>query len=181
MKKSILLWTKTTYVAAFILFLLFLTFSCQQQVKEGLTEEEAKALVERDLEIWNEGNLAMADELIAPDYVEHHADVSEDIVGIDAFKEYVTNLRTNYPDLNLTVEELIVKDDRIVWRWIATGTNTGTTSDLPPTGKKSRHEGVGILRVVDGKIIERLAYYNEATVLRQLGYTITPPTIEGEE
>ncbi len=180
MKKSILLWTKTTYVATFILFLLCLTFSCQQQVEEGLTEEEVQNLVERDLEIWNEGNLALADELIAPDYVQHAADISEDIVGIDAFKEQITNLRTNYPDYNVTVEELIVEDDKFVCSWIATGTNTGTTNDIPPTGKKMRVEGVGILRVVDGKIVERLIYYNEATMLRQLGYTIIPPTIEGE-
>lgn len=175
MKKSILLWTKTTYVATLILFLLCLTFRCQQQVEEGITEEEVQNLVERDLEIWNEGNLALADELIAPDYVEHTAGISENIVGIDAFKKRVSDLRTNYPDFNLTVEELIVKDDRIVWRWIANSTNSGTTNDLPPTGKKTRTEGVGILRVVDGKIVERLIYYNEATMLRQLGYTFTPP------
>lgn len=182
MKKSILLWTKTTYVATFILFLLCLTFSCQQQVEEGITEEEAKVIVEKDCEIWNAGNLALADEIIAPDYVEHTAGISEDdIVGIDAFKESITNLRTNFPDLNLTVEELIVKNDRIVWRWIFTGTKTGTTSDIQPTGKKVRIEGVGILRVVNGKIVERLIYYNEAAMLIQLGYTITPPTIEGEE
>ena len=107
----------------------------------------------------------MADELIAPDYVEHTADKSEDVVGIDAFKEWITNIRTNYPDFNLTVEELIVKDDRIVWRWIITGTNTGTTSDIPPTGKKIRIEGIGIIRVVNGKFVERLVYFNEATML----------------
>ena len=164
-----------------MLILLCLTFSCQQQVKEGLTEEEAKALVERDLEIYNEGNLTFVNEHIDPNYVEHDAALPEDIVGIDAFKERITYMRTNYPDLNITVEELIVKDDRIVWRWIITGTNTGPIGDLPPTGKKARIEGVGILRVVDGKIVERLPYWNEATMLRQLGYTFTPPSTEGEK
>ena len=180
MKKSILSWTKTTFVATFILFLLCLTFSCKQQVEEEITEEEAKALVERDMEIYNEGNLTFVNEHIDSNYVEHDAANPEDIVGIDAYKEYVTNMRTNYPDVNFTVEELIVKDDRIVWRWVCTGTNTGTTSDIPPTGKKIRIEGVGILRVVDGKIVERLPYWNEATMLRQLGFTITPPSTEGE-
>jgi steroid delta-isomerase-like uncharacterized protein len=171
-----------TYFSIFpLIILLCLTFSCQQQVEEGITEEEVKALVEKDLEIWNEGNLALADELIAPDYVEHTADISEDIVGIDAFKERVTILRTNYPDFNITVEELIVKDDKIVWRWIATGTNTGTTNDIPPTGKKTRFEGVGIIRVANGKFVERLIYYNEATMLRQLGYTFTPPQEPSEQ
>jgi steroid delta-isomerase-like uncharacterized protein len=181
MKKSILLWTKTTYVASFILLMLCLSFSCQQQVEEGITEEEVQNLVERDQKIWNEGNLALIDELIAPDYVEHTAGISEDIVGIDAFKERVTDLRNSFPDFNVTVEELIVKDDRIVWRWIATGTNTGTMNDIPPTGKKIRIEGVGILRVVDGKIVERLPYWNEATMLRQLGFTITPPQEPSEQ
>ncbi len=181
MKKSILLWTKTTYVATFILFLLCLTFSCQQQVEEGITEEEVQNLVERELGIYNEGNLALADEIIAPDYVEHTAGFPEDVVGIEAFKDSVTNLRTDYPDFNVTVEETIVKGDRIVSRWIVTGTNTGTTGDLPPTGKKIRIEGVNILRIVDGKVVERWTYYNQAAVLIQLGFTITPPTIEGEE
>ena len=180
MKKLILLWTKTTYVATFILFLLCLSFSCQQQVEEGLTEEEAKALVERDMEIYNEGNLTLLNEHIDSNYVQHYAG-KENIEGIDAFKEYVTNLRTGYPDFHLSVEELIIKDDRIVWRWIITGTLTGTWNDIPPTGKNMRVEGVGILRVVDGKIVERLLYFNEASMLIQLGFTITPPEIQAEQ
>ena len=182
MKKSFFLLTKTASVAAFIIFLLCLAYSCQQQVEEGITMEEAKALVEKDQKIWNEGNLALVDEIIAPDYVEHTANMPEDdIVGSDAFKERVANLRTYFPDFHVNVEELIVKDDRIVWRWICSGTNTGTLTDIPPTGKKMQFEGVGILRVIDGKIVERVMYYNEAARLVQLGYTIAPPTIEVEE
>jgi len=171
MKKSLL---QITMIIPVILLLCF-TFSCQQQVEEGITEEEAKAFIDRDLEIWNEGNLALANDLLAPDYVQHAADISEDIVGIDAFKEEIANLRTDFPDFNLTTEELIVKNDKIVWRWIFTGTNTGTTSDIPPTGKKVRVSGVDIIHVVNGKFVERWMYYNEATVLRQLGFTFTPP------
>lgn len=180
MRKLILIWTKTTYVATFILFVLCLTFSYQQQVIGGLTEEEVQNLTKIELEVYNEGNLTLVNEFLDPNYIEHTADKPEAVVGIEAFKERVTYLRTIYPDLNLSIVETIVKDDRIVWRWVSTGTFTGT-NDLPPTGKKMRIEGVGIIRVVNGKIAERLIYYNEATVLRQLGYTITPPTIEGEE
>jgi len=170
MKKSLL---QITMIIPIILLLCF-TFSCQQQVEEGITEEEAKAFSDRDLEIWNEGNLAIADELYDPDYVGHAVEL-EDVVGIDAFKEDVTNVRTDYPDFKFTVEEIIVKDDKIVERWIATGTNTGTTSDIPPTGKKIRVSGVSIIHVVNGKFVERWTYYNEATVLRQIGFTFTPP------
>jgi len=172
MKKSLL---QITMIIPVILLLCF-TFSCQQQIEEGITEEEAKALIDRALEIWNEGNLAVANDLLAPDFVQHTVK-SEDIVGIDAFKEDVTILRTDFPDFNFTIEEIIAKDDKIVCHWIATGTNTGTTSDIPPTGKKMRVSGVGIIRVVNGKIVEKWMYYNEAIVLMQLGYTITPPQL----
>jgi len=101
MKKSTQLLTKVTQVLTLIL--LCFTFSCQQLGKEAITEEEAKAFIERDLEIWNEGNLALVDELFAPDFVLQPVDISEDIVGIDAFKELVTGRRTMYPDLNVTV------------------------------------------------------------------------------
>ena len=143
-------------------------------MKESITEEEAKALIERGLEIWNEGNLALVDELYAPDYVGHEVDISEDRVGIDAVKEWVTGARTMYPDLNITTEEIIVKDDKIVERWTVTGTNANY-------GKKVRYSGVCIFRVVNGKFVEGWYFYNEAEVLRQLGYTITPPQGEGQQ
>jgi len=181
MKKSILLLTKTTYVAASVLILLSLTFCCEQQVQEGITEEEAQIIVEKDMAIWNEGDMAMIDEIIATDYMEHTAGVPEDIVGIDAFKERVTNLRIEFPDFKVTVEELIIKGDRIVWRWIVSGTHTGNANDIPATGNRMEIEGIGILRVVDGKIVERVMYYNQAAQFVQLGFTITPPTIEIEE
>jgi len=148
----------------------------QRQVEEGITGEEAKAFSDQDLEIWNDGNLAVADDLYDPDYVQHSNEL-EDIVGIDAFKEGVTILRTDYPDFNFTIEEIIVKDDKIVTRWIATGTNTGTASDIPPTGKKIRVSGISIIHVVNGKFVERWTNYNEATVLRQFGFIFTPPQL----
>ena len=170
MKKSML---QITTIIPIILLLCF-TFSCQQQIEEGITEEEAKAFIDRDFEIWNEGNLALADDLLSPDYVQHSGEL-EEIVGIDAFKKDLTVLRTDFPDFNFTIEDLIVKSDKIVYRWIATGTNTGTTSDIPPTGKKIRVSGVAIMHVVNGKYVEKWMYYNQATVLRQLGFTFTPP------
>jgi len=143
-------------------------------MKESITEEEAKALIERVDEIWNEGNLALVDELYAPDFVEHFVNSSEDIVGIDAVKKWVTDARTRYPDLNVTTEEIIVKDDKIVVRWTTTGTNA-------EYGKKVRNSGVAITHVVNGKFAEEWFYYTGAAVLRQLGFTITPPQGEGQQ
>jgi steroid delta-isomerase-like uncharacterized protein len=186
MKKIILLFTKTTYLTVLILSLLCLTF-CDGIIdhREGMSPKKARNLFERDIEVWNGGMMDMAYEFIAADYVEHTVGIPEDIVGVDAFKERITNLRTIYPDFNVTVEEYIKQSYTIVARWIVTGTNTCTINDIPPTGKKMRLEGLSILSLREnengGVIVKRVLYYNEADMLKQLGYTIIPPTFESEE
>jgi len=162
-------------------FLLCITFSCQQQGKNLKAEEEMKALAERSLEIWNEGNLDLIDELIAPNCIRHEVDISEDLVGTEAYKEYVTSMRTTYPDFNVMMDELIIKDDKIIMRWTLTGTNTGPRGELPPTGNKIKVSGINVNKIVEGKTVEEWVYYNYAAGLTQLGFTITPPVQEGEQ
>jgi steroid delta-isomerase-like uncharacterized protein len=176
MKKSLL---QITMIIPLILLLCF-TFSCQQQVEEGITEEEAKAFMDAVLDIWNEGNLDLVDDFYSPDYVRHYVDIYEDIVGIDAYKKWIADTRTGFPDFNITLEgEIIAKADKIVLRWIAEGTQTGSlampSGELPPTGKKVKFFGVTIIHIVDGKIAEEWLYFNQASQLQQLGFTITPP------
>ena len=163
-----------------LVVLLCFILSCQQQAEKGITEEEAQTIAKSNLEIWNEGNLAMVDEICSPDYVRHYVDIYEDIVGIDAYKQWITNTRTIFPDFQVTREgELIFKDDKIVSRWIAEGTNTGPLvtplGSFPSTGKKVRFYGIHIIQVVEGKITEEWLYFNQASTLQQLGFTLTPP------
>lgn len=172
---------------SFIQFMLILplvlvicfSLSCQQQGQEGLTEEEVKSISERYLKVWNEGDLEIIDELHAADYVRHYVDIYEDIVGIDAYKKWVTDTRTIYPDFTATIEETIFKDNKIIIKAAVTGTNTGPLitpmGELPPTGKKIRFRLADIIRVVDGQITEEWIYFNQAPVLQQLGFTLVPP------
>jgi steroid delta-isomerase-like uncharacterized protein len=176
MKKSLIQFITIIPLA----LLLCLTISCQKQDEEGITAEEAKALLDSYLEIWNKGNLALVDEIYSPDYVRRYVDIYEDIVGIDAYKQWITSTLTTMPDFHVTPEgEMIVKGDKIVSRWIAEGTNTGLLVTpfgiFPSTGKKVRFYGVFIIHVVDGRIFEEWLYFNQASLLQQLGFTITPP------
>lgn len=153
------------------------SFSCQETIDN---EQEMKALADKYLILWNEGDLSLGDEVLAPEIVRHTVDVYEDIVGIEAFKEYVTRQRAMFPDFNATIDEFIVIGDKVVARWTATGTNTGPFGDLPSTGKKIKYSGVNVSRVVDGKIVEEWVYFNQASMLTQLGFTIIPPVTETE-
>ncbi len=96
-------------------------------------------------------------------------------VKLIANKENVASIRTMFPDFNVTMDELIIAGDYAVMRWTATGTDTGTSDDMLPTGKEVKFSGASILHIVAGKSIETWQYYNNAAILIQLGYTITPP------
>ncbi len=159
------------YLFTLIAFSFFAGASCQQNIDN---EKEMKALIDKELKAWNNGNLSMIDETFSAEGVMHIVD-SEDLVGIQAKKDYITSTRTSFPDFNVTLDELIIAEDHTIGRWTATGTNTGPMDDSPPTGRKVKYSGVEVARVVDGKTIESWVYYNQAALLIQLGYTITPP------
>jgi len=166
---------KKTLLIIPLVFLLCLTFGCQQKVEEGITEEEAKAFTDRVLAMWNEANITIVDEVYAPEIVRHDCGVPEDIVGLENMKNYLQNLFNAFPDLHITVDEMIVEGNKIAQRWTMTGTNTGSMGDMPPTGKNVRFIGVSIGHFVNGKAVEIWDFYNVLDMMQQLGFTLTPP------
>ena len=137
--------------------------------------KKIKALQKIDSEIWSTGNVSLYDEILSPEFVAHNVDIGEDIIGIEAQKEAITSLLTAFPDIKPTIDETIIKGDKYVEKWTVTGTHTGPLTELPPTGKKVKFSGVTIRHVVDGKISEEWVFYNQAALMTQLGFTITPP------
>ena len=160
------------YLFVLIAFSFLAGASCQQKTDD---KAERIALADKYVKAWNEGDLSLFDEVLTPECVRHHVGISEDIIGIEAIKEYVTYMRTAFPDLNVTLDELIIAEDHSIGRWMITGTNTGPMGDSPPTGKKVKYPGIEVARIVDGKLVESWVYYNQAALFIQLGYTITPP------
>ena len=102
--------------------------------------EQNKTLVRRVVEeVYNQGNLAVADELAASDLVVHQT--SQEIRGREGAKQYVAALRAAFPDLHMTIEDQIAEGDRVVTRWTARGTHTGEFHGIPPTGKTGSRGG----------------------------------------
>ena len=91
-----------------------------------MSAEENKAIARRYYrEIMNEGNLAVIDELIAPDFVFSIPTHPEPFHGPEGFKQLVTMLHTAFPDLHLTVEHILGQGDTVVGHWTGSGTHTG--------------------------------------------------------
>ena len=157
-----------------LVILLCFTLSCQQG-EDGLTEEEVQAFTDRVLEMWNETNLTISDRVYAPEIVRHDCGAPEDIVGIENINNYLKNFFTAFPDLHVTVDEMIVAGNKMAQRWTMTGTHTGYMGDMPPTGKNVRFSGVSIAYFVNGKAVEIWDFYNVLDMMQQLGFTLTAP------
>ena len=164
-------------LALLALVILFAMVGCATVQKgEGVSEQEAKALLDQYMQIVSGGDLAQIDKICTPDFNLNFVgnSIFPPIVGLEALKRWRVGVRTAFPDMNVKTDETIIKGDRITALFTLTGTNTGP-GQWAPTGKKIFIEGISIGRIVDGKLDEQLIYYNYAALLRQVGFTFTPP------
>ena len=126
-------------------------------------------------EVWNKGNLDIIEEFIASDYIIHMG--SKDLIGVDRYKNFIRAYRRAFPDISYTVDDLIAEDDKVVERWTARGTHKGEIWGIPPTNKKLIVSGIDIVRIVDGKMVERWGQFDFQGMMEQLG-VIKPMNME---
>ena len=132
--------------------------------------EQNKALARRwSEELWGQGNLAVADEIIASDYVRHDPGDPFPAQGPGDVKRIVSMLRSMLPDFKIEVEAMVAEGDMVVSRYTATATDTKGYMGMPPTGKSIRTPAIQIFRFADGKIVESWAARDDLGTLRQLG------------
>ena len=128
--------------------------------------EANKALARRAWELAD--NPDVLDEVYAPDVVWHEPD--QEIRGLEQAKEFVNTYKTAFPDMSVTVEDVIAEDDKVVSRVTLRGTHKGETEEFgPPTGRQVELKGITISRVLGGKIVENWDSYDNLSILQQLG------------
>ncbi len=119
-------------------------------------------------EVWNKGNLDVADELIASDYVRHDLRPGNP-PRPEGMKRIASDLRAAFPDLHLAVTFMVAENDMIVARWVTTGTHKGSWGAVEPTGKRAEFSGVNIWRFARGKVVELWNYRDDLGLMQQLG------------
>ena len=135
-----------------------------------MSPEENKAVVRRFLEeVFGGGNLELADELFAPDYVLHDPSVPGEVRGPEGMKQYMSMYRSAYPDTNFTIEDQIAVGDEVVTRWTGQGTHQGELLGIPPTGERVTVTGIEFDRVSGGRIEETWVSYDALGMMQQLG------------
>ena len=133
--------------------------------------EQNKALARRAIEeVWNEGKLAVIDELTASNATYYDPNVpGGKFTGPEGVKQFVQIYRGAFPDVRLTINDQIADGDKVVTRWTATGTHKGQLMGIAPTNKHATVTGVDIGLFQNGKVVEAWANYDMFGMLQQLG------------
>ncbi len=119
-------------------------------------------------EVCNEGRIDALDELCAPDYVNHNPGpgMPKSIAGD---KMLLVMYRMMFPDMQVTVEDMICAGDKVVTRWSGTATHQGEMMGIPATGKRVTIRGIDISRIVNNRIQEAWHQEDVFGLMQQIG------------
>jgi len=135
--------------------------------------EENKSIVRQFFEEGpSKGNLSAADELLSPDFIIYGSLPASP--GVEGINEIITTCRAAFEHLNVTIEDMIAENDKVVSRFTARGVHKGDFMGLPATGKPITMTGIEIFRIKDGKITEIWAEANLFGLMQQLGIIPAP-------
>lgn len=120
-------------------------------------------------EVVNNGNVAVADKLISTHYVSHYPTGYAFGGGPEDVKQIVTIVRTAFPDVHFTLEDMVSEGNKVVVRWTFRGTHEHDFMGVPPAGKRVTIMGIAIYRIANEKIAEAWVAWDTGGLLRQLG------------
>jgi len=120
-------------------------------------------------EIWNQGDLAVADELFANDFINLDPNPGG-VTDLEGYKRWVRKWRAAFPDYHVEVHDLIAEKDQVAARYTVTGTHQGELLGVAASGIRVTLKGVNIYRLDEGKIAEVHRSYDLLGVGQQVGY-----------
>ncbi len=143
-----------------------------------MSTEENIAIARRLIqEGFSDGNVAVCDELVAVDGVEHQRGLKPGAAGA---KETIQTLHDWFSDFRLEIEDVIASGDRVWMRARATGVNTGSVFGRPPTGRPLEITVFDTVRIEDGRIVEHWGVPDQLGMLMQLGLFGRPEPALGQ-
>ena len=121
-------------------------------------------------EFQNAHSLDALESIFAEDFVDHMASSGGLYLGgMDGLKRGYATFLNAFPDVHVTVEDMIAEGDKVVAYKTVAGTHRGTHLGIPPTGKRAQWQNIGIYRIKNGKIAEYWGLLDEMSLIRQLG------------
>ena len=141
------------------------------QTSAKTSQEESKALVRRWIEQgFNNKDVTVVDELFIPEVM-----VNGQRVGRLGLKQSMTRFIKAFPNLRVTITEVVAEEDKVGIWYTVQGTQAGEFEGIRATGKQVRWYGADLFRIEKGKIVECRFVDDSLGLLRQLGATLLPP------
>jgi steroid delta-isomerase-like uncharacterized protein len=146
-----------------------------------MSAEGNKAIMRRYFSVFEQGNLDLLDELLAPDYVNHTPATPDLPTGPEGVKGVVSMFRGGMPDLRVVVEDMIAEGDKVATRYTLEGTHEGELFGVPPTGQRLSIKSMTVERVSEGRIRDHWRVTDSLDMMQQLGVVPEPGQQEGVE
>ena len=133
--------------------------------------EKNKAFIQTfNEDFWNKHNIEAFEKYFSADFISHYPDVD---MNAEQVKGLCQAYFSAFPDLHITMDDMIAEGDRVVKVWTANCTSKGDFMGIPATGKPIVVKGIEVFRIVDGKIAENWVSMDNLGMLQQLG--VIPP------
>jgi predicted ester cyclase len=134
-----------------------------------MSTESAKALVRQVVDDWNKADLDALDEHLDPATYVNRDPNNPDVTDFASYKRWAAAARTAFPDLRVTIDDLIAEGDKVAKLWSFEGTHEGEFMGLAPTGKRITWSGITIYRVSGDRVVECIWRTDALGLLQQLG------------
>jgi predicted ester cyclase len=138
-----------------------------------MSAEKNKALVRSYIEeVWDKKNVSALDEFLASNY-QRHTSPNAIPINREGQKQRLVGIRTAFPDITLTLEEIFAEGDLVAFRSTIRGTHQNIFQGIPPTGRQVTVSLLDIVRVEESKIVEHWGGPDFLDWLKQLGATVS--------
>ncbi len=144
-----------------------------------MSAEEHKALIQRTVDAFNQGDWGAVDQLFAAHYVDHDRFRAGLPPGPAGVKQAWRMFRAAFPDLHATIEDLIAEGDKVAVRGAIRGTHQGELMEIPPTGQQVTVTLMDINRIEGGKLVARWGEADMLGLLQHLSVVSTPEQAGG--
>ena len=122
------------------------------------------------MDIFQKGDLSVADEILSPDFVWRNPSIPSDLRhGSDGTKKLASSIIDGMPDRKFTHDDVVAEGDKVAVSINVTGTYKGEFQGIPPTGKQVSFTAMDVLTIIDGKITEEWATADMMGLMQQIG------------
>ena len=118
--------------------------------------------------VLNARDFAAMEDYVRDDFVDHNPPPGMG-AGVEGVKQTFKMFTTAFPGLRFTINDMYADGDTVISRLKCTGTHKGEFMGIAPTGKRVELSGIDIIRVVDGKAVERWGHFDDLGMMQQLG------------